>query len=541
MLSTFFGMEIARRGLLSSRTAMDVTAHNLANASTKGYTRQDPVFTATDPYTLPGAWQKLLPGQIGSGVEVSQIRRVRDGILDQQVRGALGEDGFWSERQDALQRVEAVFPEPSDVGLGDVIGRFFNAWHELNNSPTDPGLKAAVKELGQELAVNFRHTYTQLKDIKGSLQQSIDLKVDQINAIVRELAGLNKEIARIVANGNQPNDLLDRRDLLLDELNGLVPVQVMVNKDETINVSLKYYDGSGNEQQQSLVVYDGSYYQLKAVVDNSNNNDELKLDVYDQYGIQVTDGGTPVSINWTESSESFKLSGSLAGVENARRRVQDYMDQLDQLAYGLAAYVNNLHHDKYDSKGNLITQDDQNNGVYKGVDFFALNAPTYDPGNNTDDNSLNDSIDYKTYIQFSTDKGSEYVNYVKGYAGKIDLSDKIKSDVNNVNGTQALNIARLRTELTMADTAGKLTATFEAFYRGLVAGVGADAQGADHQVGTTQAVLNQLENLRQSVSGVSLDEELTRLTQFQYAFQASARMVTVLDDMLDTLINRMAV
>lgn len=529
MLSTFFGLEIARRGLLSSRTAMDVTAHNLANANTKGYTRQDPVFSAGDPYTLPGAWQKLLPGQIGSGVEVSQIRRIRDSILDQQVRGAIGEDGFWQARQDALQRVEAVFPEPSEVGLGDIIGRFFNAWHELNNSPTDPGLKAAVKEIGQELAVNFRHIYTQLNDIKGSLQESINLKVDQINAIARELAGLNKEIARIVANGNQPNDLLDRRDLLLDELNGLVPVQVTVNDNETINVSLRYYDGSGKEQQQNLVVYDGTYYQLEASIDASS--DELSLNVLDQ------NGNPTVTVPWTAGSESFQLSGSLAGVENARRRVQDYMDQLDQLAYNLAVYVNNLHHDKYDGNGNLII--DVNNPD-KGVDFFALTAPTYnDTNNNTDSDPLNDSIDYKKYDEL------DQINrdtYVKGYAGKIDLSAKIKSEVNNVNGDQALNIAGLRTKLTMSpDTAGNLTATFEAFYRGLVAGIGADAQGVDHQVGTTQAVLQQLENLRQSVSGVSLDEELTRLIQFQYAFQASARLVTVLDEMLDTLINRMAV
>ncbi|MCL6449629.1 MAG: flagellar basal body protein, partial [Armatimonadetes bacterium] len=162
MISTFFGIEIARRGLMAGRNAMDVTAHNLANASTKGYTRQDPVFTATDPYTLPNAWQKLLPGQLGSGVEVSQIRRIRDSILDQQVRSALGEDGFWQARQDALQRVEAVFPEPSEVGLESVLARFFDAWHELNNNPGDPGLKAVVKEAGEELAVNFRHIYRQL-------------------------------------------------------------------------------------------------------------------------------------------------------------------------------------------------------------------------------------------------------------------------------------------------------------------------------------------------------------------------------------------
>jgi flagellar hook-associated protein 1 FlgK len=121
-------------------------------------------------------------------------------------------------------------------------------------------------------------------------------------------------------------------------------------------------------------------------------------------------------------------------------------------------------------------------------------------------------------------------------AEDIDLDNDIKSDVRNVNGEAALAIAQLR-----EDSAAMSGVTFEAYYRGLVSGIGADTDGSGHQADTAKAVLDQLKNLRQSVAGVSLDEELTRLTQFQYAYQASARIVTVLDSMLDTIINRMGV
>ncbi|MEW6423876.1 MAG: flagellar hook-associated protein FlgK [Bacillota bacterium] len=453
MISTFFGIEIARRGLMAGRNAMDVTAHNLANASTEGYTRQDPVFSATDPYTLPNLAQRLLPGQLGTGTEVAQIRRIRDALLDGQVRDAKGEDGFWQARQDALQRVEAVFPEPSDVGLESVLARFFDAWHELNNNPGDLGLKAVVKEAGEELAVNFRHIYRQLSDIEASLRESVGLKVDRINEIANELGELNKQIARIVANGNQPNDLLDRRDVLLDELAAMAETDENLNNDGTFDVNIYGED---------LVTSGGVVNTVSAAWSP---------------GLVISIGGVPVNI------DNDNIPGSISGIESARRKIADptdgYLSKLDTLAKAVRDDVNGLHDDE---AGNL---------------FFD-----------------------------NTGTG----------AGDLYLSSDI-DDVINVAGTMALDIARLREDPLTAMPGG----TYEAYYRGLVSDIGASAQGSGHQAGTARAVLQQLENLRQSVSGVSVDEELTRLVQFQYAYQASARVMTVLDSMLDTLINRMGV
>ncbi len=478
MISTFFGIEIARRGLMAGRNAMDVTAHNLANASTKGYTRQDPVFTATDPCTLPNAWQRLLPGQIGSGVEVSQIRRIRDSILDQQVRGALGEDGFWQARQDALQRVEAVFPEPSEVGLESVLARFFEAWHELNNNPSDPGLKAVVKEAGEELAVNFRHIYRQLSEIRKSQEDLIKLKTQRINEIAGELGDLNRAIERIVANGNQPNDLLDKRDLLLDELAEITQIETTFLDNGTVDVKIS---NSTNSVQLVSVTGDFNHIDLNDLFDPTT--DKLTLKIFDSLNNPVG------NVDITDDAAAFKLPGSLAGTESARWRMASkdgsgslnggYIYQLNELAKNIVYYVNTEHE------------------VSGYPDFFLDGAD----------------------------------------ASNIDLSTEIKNDINKVNGEKALQIAQLREGL-IPELGGN---TFEAYYRGLVSGIGADAQGSGHQAGTARAVLQQLENLRQSVSGVSLDEELTRLTQFQYAYQASARVMTVLDSMLDTLINRMGV
>jgi len=512
VISTFFGIEIARRGLMASRNAMDVTAHNLANASTEGYTRQDPVFSATDPYTLPNLAQRLLPGQLGTGTEVVQIRRIRDALLDGQVRYAKGEDCFWQARQDALQRVEAVFPEPSEVGLESVLARFFDAWHELNNNPSDLGLKAVVKEAGEELAVNFRHIYRQLSDIRKSQEDLIKLKAQRINDIAGELGDLNKAIERIVANGNQPNDLLDKRDLFLDELAEIAQIETTFQNNGTVNVKIS---NSTDSVQLVSATGDFNHIDLNDLFDPTT--DKLTLKIFDSLNNPVG------NVDITDDAVAFKLPGSLAGAESARSGVKEYLDSLDQLAYGIAVYVNNLHHDD------------------GGIDFFKMRmgTPTYGSAGYPDDpsNPLDDASDYLPYF----DPFIDYKTYVEGYAASIDLESDIKTDANKINESKALAIAELRQQSTMADSTGTPVFTFEAFYRGLVSGIGADAQGSGHQAGTARAVLQQLENLRQSVSGVSLDEELTRLTQFQYAYQASARVMTALDSMLDTLINRMGV
>lgn len=474
MPSTFFGLEIARRGLMAQRLAMDTAAHNLANANTEGYTRQEAVQAATPPYTIPTKEQTVVPGQLGTGVEVAAIRRIRDELLDVQLRRALGEAGFWEEREDALSRVEAIFPEPSEYGLQQLIGKFFNNWHELNNNPHDLGLKAAVRVAGEELTAAVRQTYRQLTDNEKNLRDLILEKVNEVNTIAEEINNLNREIRTLVRAGAQPNDLFDRRDVLLDRLARIGEVQVERQSDGVVKVSLfgkELVPPDPTAGAHTVTAYDAATGAGKF----DHPDDELWLEFSSDPGNRV---------NITSAANTYSLSGALVGIEGARQKVKDYMQQLNDLADSLIAQVNQAHPYEENPPGTVIR-----------ADFF---------------------------------KGTGAENF--------DLSDLVKNDLNYIDGTRALTVAGLRDDLTMAGG----TTTFEGFYRQLVTRIGEDMRGSAERTAGARAVRKQLENLRQAVSGVSVDEELTRLMQYQYAFQASARVVGVLDQLLDTLINRMA-
>ncbi|MDF9409134.1 flagellar hook-associated protein FlgK [Pelotomaculum isophthalicicum JI] len=440
---TFFGLEIGRRGLTSERRALDVVGHNLSNANTDGYSRQEAVHVATDPYCNPVLNQELIPGQIGTGVEISYIRRYRDLYMDNQWRDVASSEGYWEGLNESLKKVEAAFPEPDETnGLQTLIGKFFNAWEDLNNNPQDIGSKAAVREAGAELTTTFRQTYTQLSDVRQNVDSLINDKVDRINSLTQQITEVSTAIARIIDLHEQPNDLLDKRDLLLDELSKLGPVTVENSSDGYVSVSL--------------------YGQELVAMDNSK--------------VDITRADAE---GWAASNTE---TGMLVGYINALDKVDNYMAMMDELALGLTDTVN------------------------------ALHATTTSSG---------------TYPDFFTATG----------AADIDLSAEVKSAITNVNGDKALDIGGLRTDLTMLGN----TATFESYYRGLTTMVGADTQGSADRLGTQNAVMDQVNNLRESLIGVSSDEELTKMIQYQYAYQSSARTVTVMDSLLDTLINRMAV
>ncbi|MDI6906163.1 MAG: flagellar hook-associated protein FlgK [Thermoanaerobacterales bacterium] len=458
MLSTFFGLEIARRGLMAQRAAMDTTSHNIANANTEGYTRQQAVHTAENPYTIPMMTQKVTPGQLGTGVTVSEIRRVRDSIIDSHVRWALGDAGYWEERSDALARVEALFPEPTDYGLQSVIGKFFNYWQDLNNNPQDPGLKAAVREAGEELTSMVKVTYGQLVDNRDGLENDLENKVDEINNLADQIAAINQAIASLGNADYKANDLMDRRDVLLDKLAAIGEIQVTSLADGQVEVRLF-----------GEVLINGTN-------PPANVTGDFPLNGGSPFTVTI---GTSPAVNVTTLADA-NAPGSLVGLESARQKVIGYINNLNELAQALITQVNAKHPD---------------NGTTR-ADFFA-----------------------------GTD------------ASSFSVHPDIILDVTKIDGTLALDVAGLRDDAIAAlgDT------TFEGFYTQLVTRIGTDVSGAADRVKSAQAVREQLQNLRQSVIGVSIDEELANLTQYQYAYQASARVVTVLDAMLDTIINRMGV
>ncbi|MDQ0285607.1 flagellar hook-associated protein 1 FlgK [Desulfofundulus luciae] len=513
MPGTFFGLEIARRGLQTHRTAMDITGHNVANADTPGYTRQEAVIAVTGPYANPTLGSRLIPGQLGTGVEATMIRRIKNEYLDVQARDSISSREYWQVQEEIFGRIEAVFPEPGASGIAGTLTRFFNTWHDLNNTPQDPGVKAAVAETGDELATMMREAYQQLEDISGSILKvdssnnvtggQLKDQVDAVNEILRQIRELTESIKRVYAQGNQPNDLLDRRDLLLDRLAEYGPVSVtyLTNGGKpTGEIALTFF---GVDVRAADVAVE-----LVPVVEQSSGKvKEVKLQI---------GNNQPVSL--TNYPADLPRAGSLAGLEETRARIDGYIDQAGNKVEGYKDKLENLA------------------GALTSVLNQALNY-----GHDTDPSTPNpDKIDFFT--------GS--------LAGKdFAVNPEIMKDPTKIDGTNALYVARLATtgmdgtqgfvlgedaggNPVKVDLANLSGTTFNEYFNALLADIGARSGSASDMADTQRAVAEQVESLRQSVSGVNLDEELSRLIQYQYGYQASARVLATIDEMLDYLINR---
>ena len=509
---TFFGIETARRGVNVHRRAMDVVGHNLANASTPGYSRQEAVKVMSDPFAMPHINSSANPGQFGTGVEIEMIRRVRDEYLDANVRKTFTDNHYWEDQLMVLARAEAVFAEPSVAGISDRIVEMFKAWMHLENTPQDPGSKAALVELADELASLMQYTYDQLDSIEKSVAEingsnvirgQLKDQVDRINEIMQQIQNLTKSIVRIYDTGQQPNDLLDKRDMLLEELSKFGPVDVVF---ETVN----------GKPTGKFEVFKFFAFDLKDDVNDTNvlttafslsvtNNNEIKL----QYS-----GSSSSNYSLTANRNDTATGGSLLGLERARRNIIEFKSNLNDLAASLRYEINN-------ALGAYVATDPLRKQRHH-PEFFTGLLRTGDFKVNDELKSDPTKIDGTRagYVADLRDDAS--VGYDENIIGDVD-GDGTKEDKTGENNT----VAALG------------TSTFEEYFTMLITKVGAATKSAGGMAENQKAIHDQILALRDSISGVSIDEELTKMLQFQYGFQASAHMVTVLDSMLDVIINRM--
>ncbi len=478
---TWLGIETSRRGIKVHQNALDITGQNLANASTPGYSRQEAVISASKPYTSPELNSSSTPGQFGTGVQVDMIRRIKDEYLDNNVRRATTDSGYWEDQISVLQRAEALFAEPGTDGISTQIVDFFKTWMDLNNSPQDLGVKSAVTESGSALATLMTSTYNQLDSIEQSVAvingagtdvtegMMVD-QVNQINKILTEIKDITAAIKKIYDVNQQPNDLLDKRDQLLEELSHYGPVKVT---DES----------SGGKPTGGLKV---DFFNQTVFEDDAGSAtvilETLDLDASAGKILLYLDTAKTAAkmINLTDEVQvNQNTSGSLLGLESSRLDLIDYQTKLNDIAIRLR--------DEIAAPAAL-------NGV-----FFVA--------------------------------GSSLAS------GTFKVDPALTNNPSTLDGTKASAVAALRDK----DIAALGNSTFNEYYSLLVTEVGNGAQSTDDMAANQAAIKKQITALRDSVSGVSTDEELTKMTQFQYGFQASSRMITVIDDMLNVIINRMGV
>jgi flagellar hook-associated protein 1 FlgK len=432
MSSAFFGLQTSLRGLLTQQQALDVTGHNIANANTPGFSRQEALLEPTRAFLIAGNSVNTGAGaQLGSGVDVAGIRRVRDQFLDLQFRAQQMSLGDAAARTNSLEQVEGAFAEPTDDGLAAQLARFWDAWSDVANAPENVGARAALVSTAQTLTASFRTIYDQLTTVAQQAQDEYDAITGangDVANMAAELAELNRAIGDAVFRGQQPNDLMDRRDQLIDRLSQLAQVSVTDTGD--------------------------SRYRI------------------DFGGVTLVDPATPTGFTWPQTlrTPGGKL-GALLDLASPTGPALTYRDQLDAVAADLVASVNALH----------------------------TATPFFDPRGTT----------AATIAVLATE-------------ATVQTGSGRASGENDV----AQAIARLRDGST------------DQLYQALVARIGTESQAAVRAQATAESLVSSIEDRRQSVAGVSLDEEMTNLIRFQRGYQASARTMTTMDEMLDTLVNR---
>ncbi|MGI2328515.1 flagellar hook-associated protein FlgK [Planococcus sp. YIM B11945] len=398
MVSTFHGLELGKRGLAVTQANITTTGQNIANANTKGYSRQQVNSSASPSLDI---WTANGTGQLGTGVSLDSITRVRDRFLDSQYRDQASNLGKAAIEQDTYDRLEMAVNEPSDTGLRSAMDQVEAARQDLANDPDSPAAKAVLKERAAAFLDTAKSMNKSMDNIKGDLNLQLDESVAQANDYLKQIAELNKSIK---ANGSQSNDLKDKRDVLVEELAKLLPIEV---KEV------------------------GGMYTIK-----SN-------------GASLVDNTTPPA-ELTAASITKDTGGKLGGIVQSLENVGTVKGQLETMVSQFQAET-----------GDLISGD--------GIDNMSVN-PNF-------------------------------------------------------------------TDLTSTAPAGS---SAKGLFQSLVSELGAKSQASQNTLANNEAALLATDSRRQSVTGVSLDEEMANLIMYQHSYSAAARLVSMTDQMLDTIINRMA-
>lgn len=450
------GLWTAVSALNADEGALQVTANNVANANTPGYSRQLPLLVENPPEQVGN----LI---FGTGVTLEQVQSIRDGVLALRIQQQQQQSGKLDSFLNALQPTQQLFNEAQGAGLESALGAFFNSWQQLSTNPTDLPTRQQVIDAGQTLATAFNQAAASLAGQQSDLNQSVTQAVAQVNSLTSQIAALNVQIGSLPPNTSGANQLVDQRTALIGQLSQLIDVSNIATSDGSVTLTTT----SG-----SALVVGGQSMALTTAMNSSTG----MQDVFDAQGNDIT---TKIA------------AGQLGGLIQARdQTIPGLRSQLDALANGIVTAVNTQHAAGFTLSGAA------------GGNFFAP-PPAGGVGAAA---AMAVVITDPAQIAASSD----------GTAGS--------------NGN-AVALADLRAQNLVAGQPP------DAYYANMVANLGSTIQNATAAQQATSQVLNQLQNQRGAVSGVSLDEEAANLMKYQRAYQAAARVVTVIDQMTQWAVN----
>ncbi len=528
MRSTFMGLETSKRGLFTQQSALYTTGHNISNANTQGYTRQRVNMEATLGYPGPGLNAPKTPGHIGTGVQAHSVQRMRDEFVDRQYRQETNKLGYWEATTKAISQMEDIMSEPSEFGLNQAFNEFWKAMEDVGTRPKEAAARQVAISKAEALADSFNYIHTQITQVKQNLGNEIDVSINDINSTLRQIAAINEQIQAVEPNGYMPNDLYDARDVLIDKLNEFIPVSV--ERVPSGGNALAIAEGSYTVKFNGIDLVNGrKYAQLTATSENGTVNGEV--DSMPFKSLNISEPGFPP--DRTTSAAEFEHNDFEASKGKLLSLIDSYgysvvnpdgtlqIDPATGEAVTKGYYPEMLQ--ELETLAKVFTE--EFNKVHKGD-----GTPGYPGGHPLPPRTQADIPD-------------EF--FIIDAEGKITVNEDIIKDSSLLaastreneegNGQHAFDLANLQFKAQNSLD----QATFQSFYTGLIGKLGVDGQESIRLQHNSETLRLQVENNRASMNSVSLDEEMTNMITFQQAYNANARMITVVDECLDKIINGM--
>ena len=623
MGSTFSGIELGKRSIMAHTDAITTAGHNISNANTEGYSRQRVQMKEFDPLYKPDLERPERPGMIGQGIDVQSITRIRDEMLDQRITAQQHQESYWDTRSKYYTMIEQIYNEPDEVSVRSNMDKFWQSWQELSINPESQAARQAVVTRGESLTDSIRSKWENLMGVGNLINSDIDSTVKQINNFTNQIAKINAEIVESRGMGDNPNDLLDRRDLLVDKLSKLANITTDQRDSDEFMIHL----------EGRILVQGGiaRKFDLETVTDNNG---------YDK-------------LIWADTKEDAVVTGGTLGalIELRDVDIRNEVQSINTMTMNFADLVNDVHRNAYGANNvtglDFFTQrsfvenvngnfDRDGDGLMDHSYIFRFTGTTklnpqeqiglegvmtlsgpsgnvtvpYHPTDTVEAviNRINDSNgEVKAYLDRNNNlvlKGTTARNienpdfvirhvedsgfFLTGYsgilgasgaegaydyaqadavnalngaqfavspvlnpAGYIEVNNVIKNDVmsvasafkdasGNVNagdGRAAVEIASIRNTKVMIGR----ERTLDDYFADSVTNVGLKGEQAETQFNSHMAIMNDLRNMRDSISGVNIDEELSDIIKFQHGYNAAAKFVTVWDSLIDTVINRLGV
>lgn len=623
MGSTFSGIELGKRSIMAHTDAITTAGHNISNANTEGYSRQRVQLKEFDPLYKPDLERAERAGMIGQGMDSQSINRVRDELLDQRITEQQHSESYWETRSKYYTMIEQIYNEPDDVSIRSNMDKFWEGWQELSVHPESQAARQAVVTRGESLADSIKTKWEALMGVGNLINGDIEATVKQVNDYTRQIASLNAEIVRSRGMGDNPNDLLDRRDLLVDKLSKIINItsdmrdsdEFMVHLDghvlvqggiargfelETV-VDNNGYDklvwkDTGNDavikggtlgalielrdvdirsEVQSLNTMTMNFSDLVNDIHRNGYgaNNVTGLDFFTQHSfVENVNGNYDRDGDGTlDHSYIFRFTGTTKLNPQEQIGLEGVMTLSGsggnvQVAYHPTDTVETVINRINDSNGEVKAYLDRNNNlVLKGTTASAVENPDFVIRHVEDSgffltgytgilqaSGAAGAYDYAQADAVQALAGAQFaVSPVLNPAGYIEVNQALKNDVmsvaaaykdnsGNVNagdGRAAVEIAAIRNTKVMIGH----ERTFDDYFADSVTNVGLKGEQAENMHLSHSAVMEDLRSLRDSISGVNIDEELADIIKFQHGYNAAAKFVTVWDSLLDTIINRLGV